>query len=59
MCPHNKFEKVREKLRPFLSGWRVIDVMRCESCHREEDQVTDFMVYGRGKNEERHEIKKI
>jgi hypothetical protein len=59
MCSHPKFQEIREKLRKFLHGWRIYKVMKCDICTHEWEEQTDLMVYGRGKDEERYEIKKI
>ena len=63
MCSHPNFKEIKEKLRPFLHGWRIFKVLKCDTCKHEWEEMTGSMVYGRGNNwattEERHEIKII
>jgi hypothetical protein len=56
MCSHQKIEFIREKLRKFLGSWRIYNISKCLTCQTEIEVATDFMVHGRGKNEERYPI---
>lgn len=54
-CTHKKIEKVQDKLRPLGAGFRIFEIWVCQCGHWEE-RMTDFITYGRGKNEERYKI---
>ena len=56
MCGHpNPTEG--EKLRKIGAGWRIYKTFHCKDCGHKWEERTDFIQYGRGKNEERFELK--